>query len=481
MASNKSYIGLSLLQLRCLAGCCLPPDEQYLAVERFLRIQDELTDDHFAGVFYRCWKLISVYFPLLEGIPPLDSLKEMAGSARDISLPDRVELAEKFEELFDEEITPLMFSMSLLRLKEEYRFVKYNRVLDESKTILNGRSGSLQGYDDSRVYLQDALSDLLEDPALSSANLGGDINTTEDAQDVLRQYMDAKNGGMRGVKTGFRDFDSIIGGLFPGDIMLVAGYTSEGKSKVSMNIAYNVCYEQGGNVLFATSESTRDAVRRGFIVRHSYHNDRFVGMNPLRYNAVKFGTLSPDGEAALKQVVADMRMAEDSEGNRRHGIMDVCFFPSNSTANYIAELVRSRQRQWDSVDLVVVDYLGLMSSASKRTTRREELDDVLVQSKRLAVELNVPILSPWQVSRSAWVQAQEAKQYTKAALSDTSQAEKTSDVVLSILQMDEPNKLKCQILKARDGEVGAEFELHTDFASNYVSAGLDPMGGIFDR
>jgi hypothetical protein len=91
--------------------------------------------------------------------------------------------------------------------------------------------------------------------------------------------------------------------------------------------------------------------------------------------------------------------------------------------------------------------------------------------KRLAVEYGIPILSPWQVSREAWRDAQKSSKYTKAALADTSQAERASDIIISLLKSDEdPNVLKCQVLKNRNGAADMEFDLYTDFPTSLVSS-----------
>lgn len=238
--------------------------------------------------------------------------------------------------------------------------------------------------------------------------------------------------------------------------------TSEGKSKVAYNIAHHACYMQGKNVVFAANEATRDQVRLNLVSRHSHH-PRFGLERGLRYSDIRFGSLSKDDEEVLKLVLQDMRHGTD------HGRMYVVQLPYRATLDNIADVI-ARQSKVYPIDLVIIDYLGLFSS-SRRASRREELEDVLSTSKRLAVDKNLPIISPWQMSREAWREAVRVGYYTRAALADTSRAEKDSDLIVSLLKPeDAPNTLKCQILKNRNGEAGIDFTLHTDFSTCYVTS-----------
>ena len=465
---NRTLSRIEDLQYNVIAGILSAHADQAKAVERMQHILDNLQEKHFNGKLLRCWQIVAYYFDRLAVIPPHVSFKEIINSSTSLSLTDRVELGELFDAFFTTEISDPLFAISVARLAERVRDFEYSRILSDGLAILNGERGApdspLAAYDESRMHVEERLGELDLDVA-PTITLEGDIN--DEVLEVLQDYIDIKTNDETGILSGFEDLDSTVGGLFPGSVMLVAGYTSEGKSMIAKNMAYHAAYEMNKNVLFGAVEETRAQVRRTMVVRHS-HNERFNGMDPLRYNALKWGRLSLEAEEMLQLVLNDMRTVHDDDGNRRHGRMDIFQLPSHSSIQYVERYIRRKQQTYP-VDLVVIDYLGLLASA-RRQTKREEQDDMLIQTKRMANELQIPVLSPWQISRTAWTEAKQTGSYTKSSLSDTSQAEKTSDVILSILALDEPNTLQCQILKNRDGSAGGDFRLSTDFATCLISA-----------
>ena len=473
------------LQKNCLAGVLSAWETQDIARVRLQKITAELSEQHFQGEYYRVWQMLSYYGYVIDGVPAPSRFKEAIDNARNLAVPEKVRLNEHFASLASIDVSDIDFSISIVRLKEQQESDKMDEILRTAVAIQNGiythKGKELSGYQDSKEYLLEQLPSA-DGPMLDvTSRLEGDINTLEDANAIIDSYRRAQTEDSYGITTGLADLDLHIGGLSKGDIMLIAGFTSVGKSKVAQNIAYHVCYNLGKNVVFGTNEVTREQVHRTMVVRHS-HNDVFQGKNPLRYLDVKRGHLEQYDEEFLREVVVDMQKPVDDSGNRRYGRMYIFQMPSRSTVDYVRNVLQRVKRNFD-VDLVVIDYLGLMSSQGRRDSRREELDDLLVGAKRLAVEVQVPIVSPWQISRMAWNEARDKQRnnsrdlYTRASLSDTSQAEKTSDIIISLFKPNDAdggydssrnNVLRCQVLKNRDGEVGGDFDLTTDFATGMV-------------
>ena len=90
--------------------------------------------------------------------------------------------------------------------------------------------------------------------------------------------------------------------------------------------------------------------------------------------------------------------------------------------------------------------------------------------------IGVPVVSPWQVSRAAQLEAERVGYYTLASLAETAEATNSSDVVISMLAQDTTDRYgtaKGQILKNRDGEKGDPVPLQVDFATScFVDASL---------
>ena len=118
------------------------------------------------------------------------------------------------------------------------------------------------------------------------------------------------------------------------------------------------------------------------------------------------------------------------------------------------------------IDLVVVDSLDLLSPETRRSTNREELNDILASAKHMAVSFNsgkgLRLISPWQTSREAYKRAQETGSYDKTSLAETSEAERKADLILGLIEKDGHSRLKAQVLKFRDG-AGKEFEININY------------------
>lgn len=456
--------GMGELQSTILASLASLYEAPQKLAERMGYVQSHVTDDFMEGDFYQLWRLLTRYYPLAGGLPSPDALEEMLEGTARIPMPDKVKLSETYRELVTRDISEASFKIAVVRIAERWRDDQYSTLLAEANKIHHsshqvGRE-ALSGFADSIAYLKEKMAHV-EHLARTESAAEGDMN--QEVSEMLDNYMIAKAGGAAGVMTGFPELDALTHGMHPGELWLCAGYTSEGKSKVAYNMAYAACYLQGKNILFGTNEATRSQVRLNMIVRHSHH-PKFDHARGLRYSDVRYGSLSKEDEWVLDAVAKDIRQSTD------RGRCYIFQMPNKASPDYIAEVIY-RQRRVAPIGLVVIDYLGLMSSGTRRTDRRQELDDMLLAVKRIAIEYEVPIVSPWQMSRTAWLEAVRSGKYTRASLADTSQAEKTSDVILSILKDDEmPNAIKCQVLKNRDGESDIDFNLYTDFTTSFVGS-----------
>lgn len=455
------------LQFAVLSGLVT---QEYNAGERFAIAERLLRPEHFeGGDFFPMWRILTWYYALIGSVPGQEEFDELLAREARLTLETRAGLSSAFTELQQEEITQARFVFSCHRLRERVRDEEFSATLATTSAIHFGAEtvdgDELSGFEDAHGYLNRQLAALAN---LQDETPEGDMNL--EGAEIVRAYHDAKGGAGTGVLTGFQQLDGLTAGIQPGELWLVAAYTGEGKSKVAMNVAYHAAYMQGKSVVFGTAELSREQVRRNMVCLHSRH-EKFGYPRGLRYHDVRLGRLDEEGESVLRAATADMRDRQNG-----YGRMFIFTVPERSNIEYIAAKLRQERRKFD-VDLLVVDYLGLLTSRHRRQQRREELDDMLISAKRLAASENVPLLSPWQVSRAAWEKAVDNGQYTRAALSDTSQAEKSSDLILSLLRRDDEHELQCEILKYRDGEGSLSFTLHTDFATSYVGES-DTLRGL---
>jgi replicative DNA helicase len=338
---------------------------------------------------------------------------------------------------------------------------------------------TLQGHVEARTAVLQSFAEIDRNLSMMEAPEG---DMRAEADDILADYALAEanrlHGRSTGIPFGIPALDDKLGGVRPGELALIAGYTSEGKTSLVVQLAWNAAVS-GHNVVVLTTETLRSQVRRRIISRHScleafgITSGATVGLNS---KLVKDGTLSQLQKTQLSAVVSDFTR------NPGYGACYIVQVPRQASISYIeAKLVRI-QRQLD-IELVIMDYLALLKPDRKRQSDREELGNLLKEAKQLATTFNdgagVPFVSPWQVNRTNRDIAERSGFYTPQALSETAEASNSPDVIVTLLAPLDNDKRICpirmQILKARDAEKANNIEISVDYAtSRFFTAGDGP-------
>ena len=222
---------------------------------------------------------------------------------------------------------------------------------------------------------------------------------------------------------------------------------------------------QGKNVFFATSETVRSTVRRRIIARHS-RLPQFGLEKGLDSTDLKRGSLSPKQEEVLKEVVHDM------DHNPNYGKIYIAQIPRGATLSYLEARMNRQASMWQ-IDLGVMDYIALLKSDRRRNSEREEMNEVIKDTKVFATSFNdgdgVPFITPWQIRRESHVDALRTGAYGLASLSDTAEIEKSADGIYTLLRTPEsPGEVSFQTLKLRDGEIPNAINLVHDFRNAYL-------------
>ena len=337
-------------------------------------------------------------------------------------------------------------------------------ILKEGKEAKGGVL--LKGHLDARVYVSEALSDIDREFHSQESPEG---NMRSEQEEMLQDYLERKDahlsGTSRGIEFGIPTLDSHVQGLQRGDLCLIAGYSSDGKTTLVTQLAWHAAVEQKKNVVFLTTETLRPQVRRKLIARHSTL-PIFENPDGLNTKDLRGGTLKPAEEKMLKRVVTDFTK------NPEYGQLYIAQVPRGATLSTLEQRLTRIQRQFP-VDLVVMDYLGLLASEYRRQNVREELKQIIIEAKQIATTFNdgmgVPFVSPWQVSREARQKAESLGMYTSAGLSETAEATNSSDVLVSLLApTDNTNRraeVTMQVMKNRDGETASGLLVEVDYAT----------------
>ncbi|WP_102399699.1 replicative DNA helicase [Haloimpatiens massiliensis] len=260
-------------------------------------------------------------------------------------------------------------------------------------------------------------------PALESV-----INTME-----LRYK---KGGGIRGISTGYKNLDYMIGGLSYKDFILLAARPSMGKTSFALNIALNVALRKKEKVAFFNLEMSKEHVL-----------ERALSIcSGISCDHIKHSTLTD------KQWL-DIINTTDSLSSCPLHIYDSIFMLKD-----IKHECKKLKLQ-KGLDLVIIDYLQLIDSGEKSENRSIDVGKISRSLKLLAKELDVTVIALSQLSR-----APEARLNHRPLLSDLRESgnlEQDADVVMFLYRdsyynkdSQEKNIIENIISKNRNGKVG---------------------------
>jgi len=254
-------------------------------------------------------------------------------------------------------------------------------------------------------------------------------------------YHQENKSDVTGLPTGFIDLDEKTAGLQPGDLIIVAGRPSMGKTALALNFAENVAVRNGVPVAVFSMEmgATQLAMRLlGSIARVDQHK-------------MRTGRLNDEEWSRLSQAMGELHNAP-------------IYIDETGALNPLELRTRARRmhRQSGKLGLIVVDYLQLMSGASSSPSenRATEVSEISRSLKALAKELSCPVIALSQLNRG--VEQRQEKKPVMSDLRESGAIEQDADVILFIYR-DEvyyPEKPEAKgvaeviIGKQRNGPIG---------------------------
>ena len=280
------------------------------------------------------------------------------------------------------------------------------------RLILACNSLASRCYDD-----QENVEPLLDDAERQIFEITGDhvkidVVATKDLviqaiEQIEKVY--ENRGSVTGLPTGFTEFDHMTSGLHQAEMIVIAARPSMGKTALAMNIAEHVALVEGKPVaVFSLEMSSQQLVQRLLCSRAKVNLQR-----------VRNGFLSerdfPSLTAAASRLAAAKMFIDDSPGLS------------------IAELRAKARRLVAShqVQLLVIDYLQLLRSTSRRAqdNRQIEISEISAGIKSLAKELNIPIIVIAQLNRQPDARAKEGGRPRLSDLRESGSIEQDADVV----------------------------------------------------
>ncbi len=257
---------------------------------------------------------------------------------------------------------------------------------------------------------------------------------------VLSKNKDA----YRGLTTGFPHFDKLTNGLQKGDLIILAARPSVGKTAFALNIASNILRRKGEQHAIAIYSLEMPAVQLA--------QRMLCDLANVTMDEINSGEVQGDGHQHLWEITKSL-------SNSRVFVNDSSFVSPNDIAGQCRRLCGSG-KGFTKLDLLIVDYLGLMSlhTDSKREPENRQLEIATMsrQMKGFAKEFQCPVILLCQMSRGIENRIEKTPQLSD--LRESGAIEQDADIVLFLSREDESAKhdspIMLDISKHRNGELG---------------------------
>ncbi len=253
-----------------------------------------------------------------------------------------------------------------------------------------------------------------------------------------------------GIPSGFSDLDHMTNGFQKSDLVIVAGRPSMGKTSFAMNVAQNAAQMYNYKVGIFSMEMSNYQLGLRLLTSEAQINS----------HKMRQGTLSKTDWPKLSKAA---------------GVLSEMPLYIDDTAGLDILGLRSRIRKMKSeneIDMVVIDYLQLISGRGRMDNRQQEMSDISRSLKGLARELDITVMALSQLSRATEQRPGKEKRPIMSDLRESGAIEQDADVILFLYRPimytrnpDDEGKAELIIGKQRNGPTGT---VHLTFRSEYT-------------
>ena len=336
----------------------------------------------------------------------------------------------------------------------------YGRIVEE--TAIRRRMLAAANDIAKLAYQQESSVETVMDEAEKAIFGVSERRTTRDLQSiqqVLSDYYDRIDQLSRrgeetyGVPTGFTDLDRLLGGLQPSDFLIVAGRPGSGKTAFMLSAAKNAAQIHKKHVAVFSLEMSGEQLVQRMIAQET-------GIDSQRLRTAK---LQEDEWALLAHAIEVLSNT-------------VIFLDDTPALTPLQMRTKCRRLHLEyGLDLILVDYLQLMSSGTRSENRVQEVSYISRNMKVMARELNVPVLAAAQLSRAIEQRADKEPQLSD--LRESGSLEQDADIVMFIHRpelYDKETLLKniaqIKVAKHRNGPIGTIELVFRDSIAKFENA-----------
>ncbi len=313
----------------------------------------------------------------------------------------------------------------------------------------------------------DSVEDIVENAEKSilgvyNDRMGRDIKKLQDILPEVQKQIDtivANKTDFIGVRTGFGGLDVLTRGLANKQVIIIAGRPGCGKSAFALNVGLNASINNKNSVaLFSLEMAEEEIVKRMYGCKGRIDGD-----------IIKTGKFNNSDWKRWNEATSQFA--------------DINFFIDDSGGMTVSEIRRKCRKLKNSstgLNLIIIDYLQLLSSSNKYSGQRvQEVGEISRDLKKLAMELDVPIIALAQLSRSVEQRRGGDKKPKLSDLRESGSIEQDADIVLFLHSDDygqyegnKNRKIELLVAKNRTGSTGScdlMFEMNTGLFTAYAS------------
>jgi replicative DNA helicase len=404
---------------------CMVKDAKSFNIISERDIKDDLLLGNGSKILFRLLKEYHKHYNDLPSRDDVESLLENSGYSKE----DKTETLSTFIEVSNLEIiSNISFLLDSL-IEENKKRIITDSLIKATQSMEEGTwKRSIDVLRDGVIKVDSLVSQKFEET----------MNASTETR--LKRYEESKNGIDTSLftHTGFPTLDRVTGGMQQGEIWIVAGWLKSGKSLFLLNMGYNAwCF--GKSVLYISAELSQIQLARRF--------DSLACNIP--YDKIKFGNLNEEEDKQYKTFLEELKSKEN--------LFHIVFQPGCNVSNVYQKVREMKER--GKLDLIIVDYLGLLYPDRKFGSREEKLSNVALELRDLAGIEQVPILTAHQINREGFLAGKTGAEYA----SYSTDVPRHADMYFSIrIENNEDNRafinrgiINCKIEAARDCELAS--------------------------
>lgn len=418
--ANYKILPNSLEAEQALLGCILLDNDAQMEIFAKLYPDDFYTESH-KNIYDSMLKIYNKSIPVDF-----------------VTLTNQLEVEKKLETIGGIDYITYLTNVvpSAANFQHYMDIVKNNSVrrhlIFESQEIIRNAFDSENG-EQAMQFAEKKVFDLSQKETASDLELVGKPGGT--LTNVLKQISElAENKGkMRGIPTGYKEFDAITNGLQKSDLILLAARPGVGKTSFAMNIAVNAAVNDEKKVAIFDLEMSREQLMQRAL----------SSLAKVNLGHILKGDM--DSEEWKRIWTAEKKLAQSA-----------IYVDDSSMVTPFEIISKCRKlKMTEGLDLIVIDYLQLMTMGkNSRDSRNQEVSDITRTLKVAAKELNVPIILLSQLSRAVELrQGFEGHKPVLSDLRDSGSIEQDADIVLFLYNPEKYNDV------STDDEAGTTYLL----------------------